>query len=282
MTGWPELDQELEEWRRSGRSATFWWRDDDAVTWTPALDRLLEMQKRHSVPLALAVIPATADESLAKTLRAHDDITVLQHGYSHANHALRGDAECELVSHHPAAEVIKQLQEGWRRLAGLFPDQAIPVLAPPWNRIAPELIPLLPAAGYCGLSTFGARPAPCAAPALAQSNVHVEPIDWQAKAGFLGWGRVADWLWRRERGVRFRGRKGFAGPAGALRQILEHLTARRQGLADIDEPTGFMTHHTAHDDDMWAFVDSFLSRTGAAPNVRWLGAAEVFAQTPSK
>ena len=281
MTDWPELDDELEAWRRCGRGATFWWRDDDAASWTPALDRLLEMRARHGVPLALSVIPASADSSLAKSVRGRDGVTVLQHGYEHANRAAPGEPECELASHLPAASVMEELREGWRRLAGLFPDTAMPIMVPPWNRIAPALVPLLPSAGFTGLSTFGARSAAEAAPGLIQSNVHVELIDWRPKPGFLGWGLVADRLWRQERGVRFRGRRGFVGPAGTLRQIVEHLAARRQGLADIDEPTGLMTHHAHCDAECWDFVDAFLSRTRAAPSVRWLSAGEVFAQSLS-
>ena len=41
MGEWSDLEAELEAWRCRGRRATFWWRDDDAVEATPALERLL-------------------------------------------------------------------------------------------------------------------------------------------------------------------------------------------------------------------------------------------------
>ena len=52
--------------RRSGRPVALWWRDDDAVADTPALRRLLEIA---TVPLALAVIPARLEPSLALLLQ---------------------------------------------------------------------------------------------------------------------------------------------------------------------------------------------------------------------
>ncbi len=41
--------------------ADFWWRDDDATTRTPALERLLALSTTPRLPLALAVIPAGVD-----------------------------------------------------------------------------------------------------------------------------------------------------------------------------------------------------------------------------
>ena len=65
---WDRLDRELAAWAAEGREATFWWRDDDAVAATPALDRLLRLTESGGVPLALAVIPAPAEPGLAERL----------------------------------------------------------------------------------------------------------------------------------------------------------------------------------------------------------------------
>jgi len=62
MSHWHLLVKELDEWRKAGEVAAFWWRDDDASTWTPALDVLLDCAK--SIPVALAVVPGAADHSL--------------------------------------------------------------------------------------------------------------------------------------------------------------------------------------------------------------------------
>jgi hypothetical protein len=44
---------ELEHWSRAGRDATLWWRDDDAVTATPAL----EPHTRHRAASGGAPLP---------------------------------------------------------------------------------------------------------------------------------------------------------------------------------------------------------------------------------
>ena len=85
MSRWAALDDELARWRDVGRDAVLWWRDDDAAEMTPALDRLLELQRATSAPLSLAVVPARATEALAQRLVHEPGIDLLQHGYAHVN-----------------------------------------------------------------------------------------------------------------------------------------------------------------------------------------------------
>ncbi|MGH7029984.1 MAG: polysaccharide deacetylase family protein, partial [Stellaceae bacterium] len=94
MARWSDLSHELDRWGDEGRIATLWWRDDDAAAPGGRLDRLLEIA--GTVPVALAVIPAAAELGLAARLGAPaarsgaaPPIAVLQHGWSHANHANR-------------------------------------------------------------------------------------------------------------------------------------------------------------------------------------------------
>ena len=106
MTGWSDLRDELAAWQNLGRTATLWWRDDDAVAPTPALERLLELADKHGVPLALAVVSAQATEALATRLDGcGDHVCVLQHGFAHANHAPEGEKSMELGAHRPAAAI---------------------------------------------------------------------------------------------------------------------------------------------------------------------------------
>ena len=46
---WAVLGDELARWREAGRSATFWWRDDDAVQRTPALEPELRFEPAPTV-----------------------------------------------------------------------------------------------------------------------------------------------------------------------------------------------------------------------------------------
>ena len=96
MSNWDDLTTELDGWDEAGMIAEFWWRDDDAVEPTPALDRLLDLRKSLDVPLAIAAIPATATKALGEVLAGEGSIAVLQHGYAHRNHGATDAKQAEL------------------------------------------------------------------------------------------------------------------------------------------------------------------------------------------
>ncbi|HYN37871.1 MAG TPA: polysaccharide deacetylase family protein [Rhodospirillales bacterium] len=249
MSDWGDLSDELDAWQRAECRAHFWWRDDDATGVTPALLRLLDLAHRHETPVALAVIPRDAKDDLRRHLADRPLAWVLQHGWSHDNHAPDGDRQEEFGVHRSLPAMLAELAEGWRRIGGFA--RAVPVMVAPWNRMDPHLLPHLPAVGLTAVSTLGPRQRPEAAPGVRRTNVHVDLIDWQGTRGFMGAGLV-------------------------LEQVLAHLRARRAGTADADEPTGLMTHHGFHDEGCWAFIDELLARTRAHPAVRWLAAPEAF------
>lgn len=250
MSAWAALDAELDRWRDAGRAATLWWRDDDAATATAGLHRLLAVRRRTGAPLALATVPADADRSLADALADQTGVTVLAHGFAHRNHAGPGEKKAEFGPGRDPAAAAAEIADGKARLDALLPGRTAPVFAPPWNRIAPAVVALLPRLGFAGLSTAAARPRRDAAPGLVQVNVHADPVDW-------------------------RGGRGFRGGADVVNDIVAHLAARRGGAADPDEPTGLMTHHPVHDDCTWAFVERLIDRS-AGRGARWLAAGEAF------
>jgi len=259
MADWDDLKRELDAWGEAGLDATFWWRDDDAGAPSAALDRTLAIAAETDTPLALAVIPKNAEAALAARLdECCATVGVLQHGYGHANHAGEGDKKIELGRERPAEIVIAELAVGWERIEKLFGPRALPVMVPPWNRIAPHLVPMLPEMGYRGLSTFEARTRAEAVRGLVQVNTHIDVIDWP-------------------------GTRSFVGVEAALGAALDHLQARRTGTADRGEPTGLLTHHLAHDPPADAFVAAFIRRTRAHPAARWLEPAAVFpAREPAR
>jgi hypothetical protein len=243
------LDDELARWADGGRTATLWWRDDDAIGMTPALAPLLELARAHEVPVALAVVPASLEGSLVAAAATTPQCTIVQHGYAHRNHAPAGAKPCELGVDRPLEIVITELGAGSERLRAAFGPHFEPMLVPPWNRIDPDVVAALPAQGFAGLSTFGPRAVRGAAPGLVCCNAHADPIAWRD------------------------GRR-FVGAERALDPILEHLAQRREGAADPDEPTGLLTHHLVFDVEAWRFVGELLARTRRHPAVRWLGVAE--------
>ena len=243
MPGWNDLREELDRWRSAGKTATFWWRDDDAERPTPALDRLIDLQIRMQVPLCLAVIPAEADPALARLCEETDGVQIVQHGYAHRNHAGGGGKKTELIGN--VEDRLRELAKGLAGLETLFGARLEKVLVPPWNRIDEALLPRLPAVGFSGLSTYGPRPGSEAAPGLRQTNTHCDPVDW-----------------RKDR--------GFVGPDEALRQVCDHLALRRRGVCDGAEPTGLLTHHLAMDTETWRFVEEFMTTVSAHSAARWL------------
>jgi hypothetical protein len=84
-----------------------------------------------------------------------------------------------------------------------------------------------------------------------QVNTHVDVIDW-------------------------RGTRGFIGEQQALGAATAHLQARREGRADANEATGWLTHHLAHDDACWAFLERLFDRTRREPAVAWQRADILF------
>ena len=160
MSTWADLFDEAARWSQAGRTAELWWRDDDAADVGPALERLLAIHRDTGVPVALAVVPATATQALADRLAGEPGVDLLQHGYAHVNHATRGDnKKIELGSERPAMLVLGELGTGRLALERLFGARPLPVLVPPWNRIVPALVPALPEIGF--RRSFDLR---CAAP----------------------------------------------------------------------------------------------------------------------
>ncbi|HVO16331.1 MAG TPA: polysaccharide deacetylase family protein [Alphaproteobacteria bacterium] len=256
MSAWDALRAELDRWAEAGRAATLWWRDDDAGAPSSALNRLVALSEAHRVPLTLAVIPTKAGAEIAGLVAGAATLTAVQHGYAHLNHAPDGERKMELGPHRPADVVVAELAVGWDRLETLFGARLRPVLVPPWNRIAPHLVPMLPELGYLGLSTFGPRPRARPVAGLVQANSHLDIIDWA-------------------------GHRGFVGTEAALAALVGHLRARRTGaVADPAEPTGLLTHHLAHDAGAWGFVEALLHRSKGHGGARWLDAEAAFQPAP--
>jgi hypothetical protein len=237
---WDEFQGELARRRAAGRPARFWWRDDDAGGVLPELKQLLGLSRHKNIPLALAVVPEAAEPELYKLL--HEGVTVLQHGTDHRNRAAPGEKKTEYPSAEPIESALARIVDGLGRLRAFAGGKLLPVLAPPWNRLRPDLLKKLPAIGILGVSGYGARQSAEPAPGLRQVNTHVDLVAWRA-------GRT------------------FIGEAEALSLGLKHLSG--------EEPVGWLTHHATHDEAAWKFLERLLTLR----DVRWVSAPEAFSYT---
>jgi len=144
--------------------------------------------------------------------------------------------------------VLGELGTGRMALERLFGARPLPVMVPPWNRIAPVLVPTLPEIGFTGLSTFGARRRTYPVRGLLEVNTHVDLIDWKGGGGFVG----------------------EAAALGALVSALSQ--ARISG-----EPVGVLSHHLAMDGGAWDFLRSIWERAQKMPGFRVRPAHKLFA-----
>src|SRR3546814_3370640 len=84
------------------------------------------------------------------TTRFRSHGTVLQHGFAHRSHPGAGEKKAALGAQRPGEVVLDELRRGGALLRALFEGGRVailPVLVPPWNRIAPPVVAGLRAIG---------------------------------------------------------------------------------------------------------------------------------------
>lgn len=239
------LAAELRRWRRAGRRAKLWWRDDDARGPSPALERLLALSDRRRTPLTLAVIPDPRLGELATALGLRPWVVAVQHGVDHRNR--RQDAVAgEMPAHWTRQEIEAALTAGWAHLAAL--PGARRVFVPPWNDVHTALPEALRRSRYDGLSAWGeVRPAGRS----FRLDAHLDLMRWR-------------------KGPRFRG-------AARFRNALTEALRRRRLDGLWDAPIGVLTHHLDHDPAAWAFLDAFLAWSGDRPELAWAPIGDLLA-----
>ncbi|MEQ1889240.1 MAG: polysaccharide deacetylase family protein [Alphaproteobacteria bacterium] len=265
------LDMELSAWAAAGRTATLWWRDDDAAAGSSALSQLLELAGRYSVPLTLGVVPRLADASLLQVIGRAANVTPVVHGYAHINHAPPAEKQAEFGAHRDCAAMCAELGEGLSILREMFGATLCPVLVPPWNRLDDALGVHLPRLGYKGVSAFRPAPRRTPAPGLVQTNCHIDSIDWRALRGQRPACDVLEELTTLLR----------------IRRLYPNVSAGTLALGkplppgfDPEEPTGILTHHLVQDAQAWEFLSQLLR--AIAPHcqpgggARWLSCEEAF------
>lgn len=225
-----------------GKPLRLWLRDDDAIEPTAALDRLLALTTKHTVPVLLAVIPALTGEALSRRLEDERRVSVAVHGWAHTNHASSGEKSQELGIHRPSEQVFAELGAGLKILSTLHARRFVPMLVPPWNRIAPAVVAGLPDLGFSALSVFGPeKPAP-----LTVLNTHVDIIDWRGTRG----GRP-------------------------VAEVIADLIGVSRSHAG---PIGVLTHHLVHDSAAWDLMAVLFEATAEQAGCAWHSAGDLLAK----
>lgn len=261
---WRPITDRLDRLRATGRHVDFWLRDDDAVEPTAALDRLVDLADRFSVPITLAVIPAYTTGELSHYLARRDDISVAVHGWTHQNHAPPTEKRQELGGHRPREAVLGELESGYSHLSALHPSSFVPMLVPPWNRIDAGLLDGLPVIGFTALSVFGPErkgrseaskmkngsiASTFPRPGLTLINTHVDVMDWHGTRGCRD-----------------------------HREIIEDIAQRLDEMNVDEEVIGILTHHLVHDESVWEFLSQLFEVTAVHPACRWQRISDLIAR----
>jgi hypothetical protein len=310
---WGALDDALARAADAGYVPSFWWRDDDAVRHTPALDRLLALARQVEAPVALAAIPARTEPSLPERLREDPLASVLVHGLAHANHAPAGEKQAEFGAHRSLGEMVAEAGHALAKARQVIAvsnqddcDASVGSASLPGRggRVAPA------GATGVGRKPDASAPAPGFHPTRAGSD---EPVSALPSRGGMAlpvfvppWNRAAPELVAALPGLGYRGVSMFkdrraALPTPGLVQVNAHLdpidwrggggladptmlattlaraiTDRTEGRADPGEAIGLLTHHLVHDEAVWAFCEECVAQLSHRRGMRFLAARVLF------
>ncbi|MEA1833664.1 glycosyltransferase [Methylobacterium durans] len=238
------LDDAAERGSSARGPRAVWWRDDDAVAASPALDRLLGLSERFAVPVLIAAIPGLVEPSLARRIGLAEQASLAVHGLVHADHAPAGTRPAEFGPHRPLPVLIAAADDALGLARARLPgDRLLPVFVPPWNRLADDLAAALPDLGYDGLSA--APGATRDVPGLLRFDGQIDPVDW-------------------------RGTRSLVNPDRLVDRVLHHLAETP------DAPMGLLTHHLAHDAALWHFIERLLALLAGHPAVRFADPRRLF------
>lgn len=227
----------------------FWWRDDDAGTYHPALEQLLELGARNSIPIALAVVPHWLVPETVKVISGSKASIVLQHGWSHADHAYPGQKKIELGGSATPDASCPLLELGWNKLERAFGEKFVSILVPPWNRIDRAHDKLANDLGYLAVSTFCSDSTYRREPITQRIDAHIDAIDWAND--------------RRPK-------------------PLEDLLATADELiVSKASNVGFLTHHKDHVASDFAVLEQFAEYIAGHSRAKWSSVRE-FLQRPTR
>ncbi len=157
------LEAVLAQAGRAQQAVEIFFRADDIGPMDANFRRLLQIFRRHRLPLCLAVVPAWLDTGQWRQVEEFAPADPLwcwhQHGWNHANHQAEG-RKSEFGDQRSEEAIHNDLVRGRERLRTILGPAFFPVFTPPWNRCSLQTLQILARLGYAAVSrTPGARPA---------------------------------------------------------------------------------------------------------------------------
>jgi hypothetical protein len=249
------IDAELKEWRNIALRPVFWIRDDDVVDDTPALHRLLKIAQSFEIAIAFAVIPSRVSPDLVKVFRGSRYCVAWQHGNRHVwSDTEEGFSAGEFGIGRTIDALIDEAVAGHQAMDHAFGvGHWENVFVPPFHALNPTFKALLPAIGFKGLSA-GNPPTPKLV-TMKEVNAPIDLINWK--------------------------KRGFAGSAEVVAQIVKELRRRRCDESETPEPLGILTHHLDFDEECWLFLKKLLSHVAQSDYCDLISASTLFADSAS-
>lgn len=153
--------------------ARLFFRNDDLGWDLAKFDRLLSIFARTDHKLNAAAIPLACLEvyDRADFNGSEKHLQVHAHGLAHLDHEEFGK-KCEFGPARDLESVRRDLRQSFEITERVFTDMFYPAFTPPWNRMLPEFIALLPTAGFQMLSRDGKKSA--GVDGLAELNIDID------------------------------------------------------------------------------------------------------------
>lgn len=230
--------------RPTGGEVNVYFRADDIAVPSRGFEQLLEIFQRHSVPLALAVVPtwlnATRWQALNQISRTSSALWCWhQHGWRHANHQSAGK-KSEFGSNRPIGEIKRDLLTGKRRLEKIMGRPFSAIFTPPWNRCDLRTLETIRQLGYQAISRHHGSQPP-APDNLMDLKVGVDLHTRKEKTNDQGWKALLD-------------------------ELQMHLATGRCGI---------MIHHQRMNRAAMAFLSHLLARINAERRCRLVSFADL-------
>ena len=241
--GWlSRLEAVFKQQSREARPSIFFRADDIGVAGKP-FEALCRLFRHHSIPLAMAVVPAWLNDGRREQLFEHAGLEEPlwgwhQHGWRHVNWQRVGK-KSEFGEQRPIDRQIRDISQGRDKMRKTFGDRFLPIFTPPWNRLSSTTLTALDRLDFKAVSMGNRLPGnPNHRVSLKHLKIHLD----------------------------LHTRKG-SDPVSDYEALLAEIAA----LMTKREPVGIMIHHQRMTIFAFEFLHELLSLLKDAVKARFFG-----------